>query len=125
MSSFCAISNLQHAEASAAREPDEAPEHEQGVAVQEAEPELKKPPQYRVYLLNDDYTPMVFVVHVLEAFFGMTRELATRVMLNVHTHGRGVCGVFTRDIAESKVNQVNAFARAHQHPLLCDMEESA
>lgn len=93
------------------------------IVVQESRPELKKPPMFMVVLLNDDYTPMEFVVIVLETFFGMTRENATRVMLNVHTQGKGVCGVYTRDVAETKVTQVNAFARAHQHPLLCSMEE--
>jgi len=79
---------------------------------------------YQVLLLNDDYTPMEFVVQVLESFFGMNREKATQVMLHVHTRGKGVCGVFSRDVAETKVNQVNAFARTHQHPLLCVMEET-
>ena len=75
-------------------------------------------------LLNDDYTPMEFVVEVLEVFFGMNREKATQVMLHVHTRGRGVCGVFTREIAESKVAQVNEYARLNQHPLLCTMEKT-
>ena len=74
--------------------------------------------------MNDDYTPMEFVVQVLETFFAMDREKATRVMLQVHTSGKGVCGVFTREIAESKVHQVNQFSRDNQHPLLCDMEEA-
>ena len=77
---------------------------------------------YKVILVNDDYTPMEFVVHVLENFFGMNREKATQIMLNVHTKGRGVCGVFTRDIAETKVVQVNDYSRKHEHPLLCTME---
>lgn len=92
--------------------------------VQEAPPELKRPPQYKVMLLNDDYTPMDFVVEVLETFFRMTREQATRVMLHVHTRGKGECGTFPRDVAETKVAQVNEYSRRHQHPLLCTMEET-
>lgn len=94
------------------------------VVVQEARPELKPPPMFKVVLLNDDYTPMEFVVIVLETFFAMSREQATRVMLHVHTQGKGICGVFTRDVAETKVTQVNAFSNAHQHPLMCAMEEA-
>ena len=92
--------------------------------LQEAKPKVKRPPLYKVMLLNDDYTPMEFVVHVLESFFRMDREKATQVMLHVHTRGVGVCGVFTREIAETKVSQVNDFARSNQHPLLCTMEEA-
>jgi ATP-dependent Clp protease adaptor protein ClpS len=95
-----------------------------GLVVQEARPKLKRPPLYKVILLNDDYTPMEFVVQILEHFFGMDREKATQVMLHVHTRGVGVCGVYTRDVAETKVAQVNDFARSHQHPLLCTMEEA-
>ena len=95
-----------------------------GVVVEKARPKLKKPPLYKVILLNDDYTPMEFVVLVLEQFFAMNREKATQIMLHVHTRGRGVCGIYTRDIAETKVAQVNDFARTHQHPLLCTMEEA-
>ncbi len=94
------------------------------IAVQEARPALKKPPLYRVILLNDDYTPMEFVVEVLEIFFRMSREQATQVMLMVHTQGKGVCGIYTRDIAETKMNQVNQYSREHQHPLLCEVEAS-
>jgi ATP-dependent Clp protease adaptor protein ClpS len=90
--------------------------------VQEAPPQLKKPPMYKVMLLNDDYTPMEFVVDLLEIFFGLNRELATRIMLKVHTEGKAVCGVFTRDIAETKAQQVNQYAKEHQHPLLCEIE---
>jgi ATP-dependent Clp protease adaptor protein ClpS len=79
---------------------------------------------YKVVLINDDYTPMEFVVHVLENFFNMSQERATRIMLHVHTRGKGICGVFTRDIAETKVFQVNEYSRANQHPLLCTMEEA-
>jgi len=79
---------------------------------------------FRVLLLNDDYTPMEFVVQVLETFFAMSRDKATQVMLHVHTRGVGVCGVFTRDIAETKVSQVTDYSRSHQHPLMCTMEEA-
>jgi ATP-dependent Clp protease adaptor protein ClpS len=95
-----------------------------GLALQEAKPKLKRPPLYKVMLLNDDYTPMEFVVQVLEYFFRMDREKATQIMLHVHTRGVGVCGVFTREIAETKVAQVNDYARSNQHPLLCTMEEA-
>jgi ATP-dependent Clp protease adaptor protein ClpS len=94
------------------------------LVTEEAKPKLKRPPLFKVILVNDDYTPMEFVVHVLEKFFAMDREKATRVMLHVHTRGKGVCGVFTRDIAETKVYQVNEYSREHQHPLLCTMEEA-
>lgn len=94
------------------------------LAVQEAKPKLKRPPLYKVVLINDDYTPMEFVVHVLENFFNMNREKATRIMLHVHTRGKGICGIYTRDIAETKVYQVNEYSRACQHPLLCAMEEA-
>ena len=94
------------------------------LAVDEAKPKLKRPPLYKVVLLNDDYTPMEFVVHVLEYFFAMPRDKATRVMLQVHTHGKGICGVFVREIAETKVALVNAYARQSQHPLLCTMESA-
>jgi len=94
------------------------------VAVQEEKPRLKRPPMYKVVMLNDDYTPMEFVVEVLETFFSMSREKATRIMLQVHTQGKAVCGVFTRDIAETKAAQVNQYARDNQHPLLCEIEAS-
>ncbi len=93
------------------------------VAVQEAKPKLKRPSLYRVILLNDDYTPMEFVVEVLESVFGMERNKATRVMLEVHTKGKGICGVFSYEIAETKVVQVTSIAEQQQHPLLCTMEE--
>lgn len=96
---------------------------EDGLAVEEAKPKLKRPPKYKVLLLNDDYTPMEFVVHILEDFFNMNREKATQVMLNVHTKGMGVCGLYSRDIAETKVELVNTYARESQHPLKCTMEE--
>jgi ATP-dependent Clp protease adaptor protein ClpS len=85
---------------------------------------LKPPPMFKVMLLNDDFTPMEFVVVVLQKFFGMTRERATQVMLKVHREGIGVCGVYPRDIATTKVRQVAAYARRHQHPLQCVMEET-
>jgi ATP-dependent Clp protease adaptor protein ClpS len=99
-------------------------ERDHGVAVEAGRPELARPPLYSVLLLNDDYTPMDFVVEVLVRFFGMDLERATQVMLHVHTRGRGVCGVFTRDVAESKVAQVNEYARLNQHPLLATFEKA-
>ncbi|MGO4704184.1 ATP-dependent Clp protease adapter ClpS [Microvirga sp. 2MCAF38] len=84
----------------------------------------KRPNLYRVLLLNDDYTPMEFVVHVLERFFNKNREDATRIMLHVHQNGVGECGVFTYEVAETKVTQVMDFARKHQHPLQCVMEKN-
>lgn len=95
-----------------------------GLAVEEAPPQLKRPPLYRVILLNDDYTPMEFVVRVLEKVFGLDRSTATRIMLEVHTKGKGVCGVYTYEIAETKVAQVTGLAQQNQHPLLCTMEET-
>jgi ATP-dependent Clp protease adaptor protein ClpS len=95
-----------------------------GVLVEEARPEVKPPPLFRVVLLNDDYTPMEFVVDVLEKFFGLDRSSATRIMLEVHTQGKGVCGVFTFEIAETKVAQVTTYARDNQHPLMCTLEEA-
>jgi ATP-dependent Clp protease adaptor protein ClpS len=94
------------------------------LAVEEARPKLKEPPLYRVVLINDDYTPMEFVVDILESIFGMERTRATQVMLEVHTKGKGVCGVYNFEIAETKVAQVMGIAQQHQHPLLCTMEES-
>jgi ATP-dependent Clp protease adaptor protein ClpS len=103
---------------------DESTGHEDGVALKEAKPEIKQPPLYKVVMLNDDYTPMEFVVEVLEVFFNMGREQATQIMLTVHTAGKAVCGVYTRDIAETKAEQVNQYARDSQHPLLCEIEAS-
>ena len=102
----------------------ELPQHgnEDGLALQEAKPKLKRPPLYKVVLLNDDYTPMDFVVQILETFFSMPRPKATQVMLQVHTQGKGVCGVYTREIAETKAHQVNTFSRENQHPLMCTLE---
>ena len=98
-------------------------DHEHGVVVAPARPDTARPPLYSVLLLNDDYTPMEFVVHVLERFFGKTHEDAVRIMLHVHHRGVGVCGVFTYEIAETKVNQVMDLARQHQHPLQCTIEK--
>jgi len=94
------------------------------LAVEEARPKIKQPPLYRVVLINDDYTPMEFVVNILESVFGMERTRATQVMLEVHTKGKGICGVYNFEIAETKVAQVMSISRQHQHPLLCTMEES-
>jgi len=103
-------------------EPERGQSHD--LAVEESRPEIKEPPLYRVVLINDDYTPMEFVVSVLESIFGMERIRATQVMLEVHTRGKGVCGVYNFEIAETKVAQVMGIAKQHQHPLLCTMEKS-
>ncbi len=95
-----------------------------GTVLEAKKSRVKPPPMFKVLLLNDDYTPMDFVVAVLQSIFTMTREQATQVMLKVHREGMGVCGVYPRDLAESKVEQVLAFAREHQHPLKCVMEET-
>ena len=92
------------------------------LAVQRARPELKKPPMYKVILLNDDYTPMEFVVHVLEIFFAIEREKATQIMLAVHTQGAAVVGIFPRDIAETKSEQVNEYSQENNHPLISTIE---
>ena len=89
----------------------------------DSKPKTKKPSMYKVLMLNDDYTPMEFVVHVLERFFGKKREEATQIMLHVHRRGVGVCGVFTYEVAETKVTQVVDYARQHQHPLQCTLEK--
>ena len=94
------------------------------LAVEEAVPKLKRPPLYRVVLINDDFTPMEFVVEVLESVFAMERNKATRVMLEVHTKGKGICGTYNYEIAETKVAQVTGIAQQQQHPLLCTMEKS-
>ena len=103
-------------------EPDFGEEHDVGLVTEEAEPELKRPPMYKVILLNDDYTPMEFVVHILEIFFGMNREKATQIMLTVHTEGGAVVGIFPRDIAETKSEQVNQYAQENSHPLMSTVE---
>ena len=95
---------------------------ETGVATQ-VRPKLKKPSLYRVLLLNDDFTPMEFVVHVLERFFSKNQQQATEIMLHVHNHGVGECGIYTYEVAETKVTQVMDFAQKHQHPLQCVLEK--
>jgi ATP-dependent Clp protease adaptor protein ClpS len=99
------------------------PNHDDGVLVVPEKPALKKPSQYQVMMLNDDFTPMHFVVEVLLHFFAMNEEQATQVMLAVHTQGKAVCGVFTRDIAETKVAQVNQYSAECDHPLLCELQK--
>jgi ATP-dependent Clp protease adaptor protein ClpS len=100
------------------------PSDERGLVIEESKPKLKRPPLYQVLLLNDDYTPMDFVVEVLERIFGMDRHKATRIMLEVHTKGKGRCGVFTYEIAETKVAQVSSYSQQHQHPLMSTLEEA-
>ena len=99
-------------------------QRDQGLALEEVRPEIKLPPMYRVILLNDDYTPMDFVIEILTVFFGMSNDRATQVMLHVHTRGKGVCGVFTFEIAETKVVQVNEYSHQSDHPLKCTMEKT-
>ncbi len=99
-------------------------QYDDELVTQEAKPKLERPPLYKVILVNDDYTPMDFVVHILETFFSIDRENATRIMLDVHTHGKGVCGIFTHEIAETKVSLVNEYSRENQHPLLCTLEKA-
>jgi ATP-dependent Clp protease adaptor protein ClpS len=91
--------------------------------ITKTKPQTKRPSLYRVLILNDDYTPMEFVVHVLERFFNKDHETATQIMLHVHHHGIGECGIYTYEVAETKVTQVMDFARKHQHPLQCVMEK--
>jgi ATP-dependent Clp protease adaptor protein ClpS len=98
------------------------PNDEGGFAIDTAKPKLKQPPMYKVVMLNDDYTPMEFVVKVLQIFFAMSLENATRVMWQVHTEGKGICGVFTYEIAETKIAQVNEYSMNYQHPLKCVLE---
>jgi len=104
---------------------DDQWQHTDDAVVEETRPELKRPRRYKVVLFNDDFTPMEFVVELLEVFFGMNREVATRVMLKVHMEGKAVCGVYTKDVAETKVAQVNQYARDNEHPLLCEIEPEA
>ena len=107
-----------------ASDSDQESERDRDIGVIEApvKPKLAQPPLYKVVLLNDDYTPMEFVVEVLQMFFGMNREKATQVMLAVHTIGKATCGIFTRDVAETKSAQVNQYAQENQHPLVSDIE---
>ena len=95
-----------------------------GLALEEARPDVTLPPMYKVVLLNDDFTPMDFVVDVLQTFFGLGYDRATQIMLHVHTKGKGVCGVFTYEIAETKVAQVNEYSRRNEHPLKCTLEKA-
>ena len=99
-------------------------QHKDDSVLEAKKAKLKLPPMFKVLLLNDDYTPMEFVVLVLQKFFGMTRERATQVMLKVHREGMGICGVYPRDVASTKVQLVAAYSRRHQHPLQCVMEET-
>ena len=103
---------------------DQEDQEDQGtsVAVATIKPKLKKPPLYRVIIFNDDYTPMEFVVYVLQTFFGIDRDKATQIMLAIHTHGKDVCGIFTKEVAETKSAQVNNFARENEHPLISEIE---
>ena len=103
---------------------DPSKDNDGGLAVQEAKPKLKKPPLYKVMLLNDDFTPMDFVVEILKDYFYMNEDRATQVMLQVHTQGVGVCGTYTKDVAETKVHIVNDYSRENHHPLLCTMEKA-
>ena len=96
----------------------------EGTVLEAKKAKVKSPPMFKVMLLNDDYTPMEFVVIVLQTFFSLSREQATQIMLKVHREGVGVCGVYPKDVAFTKVEQVDSFARQHQHPLQCVMEET-
>jgi ATP-dependent Clp protease adaptor protein ClpS len=93
-----------------------------GLLLEEEKPKLKRPPLFKVVILNDDYTPMEFVVEILEQFFSMNREKATQIMLAIHTQGKAVVGIYPRDIAETKSHLVNLYAKEHEHPLLSDIE---
>jgi ATP-dependent Clp protease adaptor protein ClpS len=110
------------AELMAKRPPDDGGEGKTGI-ITRTRPKTQRPSLYKVLILNDDYTPMEFVVHVLERFFNKGREEATRIMLHVHHKGVGICGVYTYEVAETKVTQVMDFSRQHQHPLQCTMEK--
>jgi len=98
-------------------------DHDTGFAATTEKPKLKQPPLYKVILINDDYTPMEFVIYVLQRFFSKSAEEATKIMLHVHQNGVGICGVFTYEVAETKVTQVMDMARQHDHPLQCTMEK--
>ena len=97
-------------------------QRESDTVVEESRPMLKKPRMFQVILLNDDYTPMEFVVELIEQFFYKSRENATRIMLSIHTEGKGVCGIYTEDVAETKAAVVTQYSMDHQHPLLCEIE---
>ena len=104
------------------KDPDTDRDHGLGVIEAPAKPQLKKPAMYKVVVLNDDYTPMEFVIEVMQMFFGMNREKATQIMLAIHTTGKATCGIFTRDIAETKSAQVNQYSQDCQHPLVSEIE---
>lgn len=104
------------------KDSDEDIEFDGNIAVEAEKPKLKRPSLYSVVLFNDDYTPMDFVVHVLEAFFSHDSESATRIMLRVHTEGKAICGVYSKDVAETKATQVNQYSQESEHPLLCEVE---
>ena len=101
---------------------DNQQDQEDGLALQEARPKLKRPPLYKVILINDDFTPMEFVVHILEKFFAMNREKATKIMLTVHTEGAATVGIYPRDVAETKSELVNLYAQENNHPLMSTIE---
>lgn len=101
---------------------DDGEDDNTGLAATAEKPKLKRPPLYKVVLINDDYTPMDFVVDVLRSYFNMNAEKATQVMLKVHTEGKGVCGVFSKDVAETKAAQVNDYSKECEQPLLCSVE---
>ena len=102
---------------------DEQHDEAHGVAVAPTKPKLEKPSMYRVVMLNDDYTPMDFVIEVLSKFFSFDLEKCTQIMMAVHTEGQAVCGTYTKDTAETKAAQVIAYAKEHQHPLMCDVQQ--
>ena len=93
-----------------------------GTLVMEQKPELKEPPLYQVVLLNDDFTPMEFVVYILQSIFGYDHDKSTQIMLSVHTKGKGVCGIFPKEIAETKSHEINEIAKSHEHPLISEIE---
>jgi len=93
-----------------------------GTLVMEDKPDLKEPPMYQVVLLNDDFTPMEFVVYIIQSIFGYGHERSTQIMLSVHTKGKGVCGIFPKEIAEMKSHEINETAKAHEHPLISEIE---
>ena len=101
---------------------DTYPSSDQGTVVLEDKPELKEPPLYQVVLLNDDFTPMDFVIYILQSIFGYEHERSTQIMLAVHSKGKGVCGIFPKEIAEMKSHEINELARTHEHPLVSDIE---
>jgi len=106
------------------RKPRQPGDADTGVITENAKPKVAKPPLYKVLLLNDDYTPMEFVVYLLMQLFNMSQDKAEQVMLHIHTKGLGVCGIFPREIAETKVRQTLELARKNQHPLQCTMEKA-